>query len=389
MSAAIYCSRCRIGRLDDEGVCPLCGGVGPHVGRRKRWAFAVGQLLSNLNIGLVVLAVAAMAFLAMVVPSCGADTGDIKGQVLGMPNTSEQPVRLAGATVFIAGSGIDCGRRSDNCVTRTDSTGQYRFDNVPAGDYVLSFIHDDPTFAYGTALGSQGREVNVSSGNVEAVSVVLLPEGVQPPPVPADLEQRVRGSGGFATGYGGIMSNPFFWLWMFDRPWVFGYPRPPVVTTRPAGGPVTIDPNQAPAPARAGRSYTTYAPDGRPGTKPPPAKGVARPGAAATGGTTRSSVGGAGGASTAGSSAVSRGQTRPGQGATTARQPGTAPPRVSSPRTAQPPRVQAPRRVSVPRIRVPTRGFGGFRRCCTLGCCVGEYILIPRPEIPYIGVPVP
>ncbi|MDE2993789.1 MAG: hypothetical protein OXU67_07885, partial [Chloroflexota bacterium] len=244
-------------------------------------------------------------------------------------------------------------------------------------------------FSYGTALGSQGREVNVSSGNVETVSVVLLPEGVQPPPVPADLEQRARGSGGVAAGYGGIMNNPFFWLWMFDRPWVFGYPRPPVVTTRPAGGPVTIDPNQAQAPARAGRSYTTYAPDGRPGTKPPPAKGVARPGAAAAGDTTRASVGGAGSASTAGSSAVSRGQTRPGQGATTASQPGTAPPRVSSPRTAQPPRVQAPRRVSVPRIRVPTRGFGGFRRCCTLGCCVGEYILIPRPEIPYIGVPVP
>ncbi|MDE2993790.1 MAG: hypothetical protein OXU67_07890, partial [Chloroflexota bacterium] len=145
MGTAIYCSRCRIGRLDDEGICPLCGGVGPHVGRRKRWAFAVGRLLGNLNIGLVVLAVAAMALLAMVVPSCGADTGDIEGQVLGMPSTSEPPVRLAGATVPIAGNGLNCGRRSDNCVTRTDLTGQYRFDNVPAGDYVLSFIHDDPT----------------------------------------------------------------------------------------------------------------------------------------------------------------------------------------------------------------------------------------------------
>ncbi len=55
MSTATYCSRCRIGRLDDEGICPLCGGVGAHVGRRKRWALAVGQLLGNLNIGLVAL----------------------------------------------------------------------------------------------------------------------------------------------------------------------------------------------------------------------------------------------------------------------------------------------------------------------------------------------
>ena len=133
------------------------------------------KLLGNLNVGLVAIVLfLSTAYLAMVIPSCGAATGDIKGQVLGMPSTSEQPVRLAGATVFIAGSEIDCGRRSDNCVTRTDSTGQYRFDDVPAGDYGLSFIHDDPTFANGTALGSQGREVNVSSGNVETVSVVLL-----------------------------------------------------------------------------------------------------------------------------------------------------------------------------------------------------------------------
>ena len=55
MSTATYCSRCRIGRLDDEGICPLCGGIGAHVGRRKRWALAVGQLLGNLNIGLVAL----------------------------------------------------------------------------------------------------------------------------------------------------------------------------------------------------------------------------------------------------------------------------------------------------------------------------------------------
>ena len=232
--------------------------------------------------------------------------------------------------------------------------------------------------------------MNVSQGNVETVSVVLLPAGVPAPPVPADLEQRVRDSGGFATGYGGLMNNPFFWLWMFDRPWVFGYPRPPVVTTRPAGGPVTIDPNQAQAPARAGRRYTTYAPDGQPGHQAAAGeRSSATPAPPRPAAPTRASVGGAGGASTTGSSAMSRGQTRPSQDAGTVRQPGMAPPRVSSPRTAQPPRVQAPRRVSVPRIRVPTRGLGGFRRCCTLGCCVGEYILIPRPETPYVGVPVP
>ena len=267
--------------------------------------------------------------------------------------------------------------------------GQYRFDDVPAGDYGLSFVHDDPTFGNGAALGSQGREVNVSQGNVETVSVVLLPAGVQAPPVPADLEQRVRDSGGVATGYGGIMNNPFFWLWMFDRPWVFGYPRPPVVTTRPAGGPVTIDPNQAqprPAPAavtRRMRRTDNRAPSRRRqkawrGPAPPrreaphvrPWEGPAAhppPGAAPSAG---------------GKPARSRGQLRR---VNPVRRRRACLHRKRRNRRAS----QAPRRVSVPRIRVPTRGFGGFRRCCTLGCCVGEYILTPRPEIPYIGVPVP
>ncbi|MAG35024.1 MAG: hypothetical protein CL878_02060 [Dehalococcoidia bacterium] len=55
MSTDTYCPRCRIGRLDDEGFCPLCGGIGSHVGRRKRWALTIGQLLGNLNLGLVAL----------------------------------------------------------------------------------------------------------------------------------------------------------------------------------------------------------------------------------------------------------------------------------------------------------------------------------------------
>ena len=57
MTTATYCARCRIGRLDEDGICPLCGGIGAHVGRRKRWAFTLGRLLGNINTGLVVLGV--------------------------------------------------------------------------------------------------------------------------------------------------------------------------------------------------------------------------------------------------------------------------------------------------------------------------------------------
>ena len=319
----------------------------------------------------LVLGIAGIALYSMIAPSCSARTGDIEGQVLGMRTVEEQPERLQGATVLIAGNRIDCDRRSDSCVGYTDSAGRYRFDDVPEGDYGLSFVYDDPAFAKGKPLGSQARQINVSKGDVETASVVLLPEGVEPPPVPADLEQRIAGGGGYAGGYGGLTSNPFFWLWLMDRPYMFGYPRPPIVTTRPMGGPVTIDPSQPRTPARAGRSYSSYAPDGRGNAKAPPrridSRGVVRPGAAPIGGAAGRARASSS-SSTTRSSATSRGRTRPA------------------------PKVRAPSRIRVPRIRAPSRGFGGFRgggfrRCCTLGCCVGEYILVPQPVAPDIAVP--
>ena len=119
-------------------------------------------------------------------------TGDIEGQVLGMPSVNEQPVALAGAAVLIAGNRIECGTRADNCVAETDATGTYRFADVPTGSYGLLFVYEDPTFAQGKPLDNQGREVNVSKDEIETVSVVLLPEGVTPPPIPADVSTRHR-----------------------------------------------------------------------------------------------------------------------------------------------------------------------------------------------------
>ena len=234
-------------------------------------------------------------------------TGDIEGQVLGMPSTTEQPVALAGAAVLIAGNRIECGTRADNCVAETDSSGAYRFADVPTGSYGLLFVYEDPTFAQGKPLDNQGREVNVSKDEIETVSVVLLPEGVTPPPIPAGIATNTVPSGGYHSGGGGITSNPFFWLWLMDRPYAFGYSRPPVLDAPRGGGQVTSRAD-LPSTSGTGRQYTSYGPAGASGTKSTPkaipAKGVTRPGAAAV------STG-----SRTGTTSTARGVTRPGTAA--------------------------------------------------------------------------
>lgn len=242
--------------------------------------------------------------LVFLLSSCKAPTGEIEGQVLGMPTTTQQPVALSGAAVLIAGNRIECGTRADNCVAETDGAGTYRFADVPAGDYGLLFIYDDQNFAEGKPLDNQGREVNVSKNGIESVSVVLLPQGVQPPPIPAGAHRDSVPPGGYRGGGGGFTDSPFFWLWLFDRPYAFGYSRPPVVMAPRSGGPVTSS-SSLPASSRADRRYTSYGSSGTSGAKTAPksisAKGVSRPGAAAIGTGSRTST--------------ARGVTRPGAAA--------------------------------------------------------------------------
>ena len=121
-----------------------------------------GQSRSTGPLGLpwVVWMVAAGAILLLVLlVSCrdtANPTGDIEGQVLGMPSVGQQPVALSGAAVLIAGNRIECGTRPDNCVAETDAAGTYRFADVPTGGYGLLFVYDDPTFAEGKPLDNQG-----------------------------------------------------------------------------------------------------------------------------------------------------------------------------------------------------------------------------------------
>jgi hypothetical protein len=207
--------------------------------------------------------------------------GDVEGQVLAMRDATQQPTLLSGATVILAGNGVDCGQRADHCAAQTDAQGKYTFTALPAGDYGVAF--SVPARDGETALQPESRQFNVSNGSVETVSVVLLAEGIAKPAVPADLQQR----GAQARNDPSLTSNPFFWYFMFNQPWLGGYARPPVVVYAP-GSDRTIVADQRPstAPNTAGRTYTSYAPSGGQGAKPAPqvieSKGVTRPGGSAS-----------------------------------------------------------------------------------------------------------
>jgi hypothetical protein len=221
---------------------------------------------------------------------CGSSTapGGLEGQLLAMPNAAEQPVPLPGAVIVINGP-------QGSQTTTTDAEGEYRFNDLAPGAYGLAASYQGPLI--GTPLQPEERRLTISSGQDERISMVLLGEGITPPPAPADPTTPLASGGQPATGanadLGGITSNPFFWYWLFNQPGNYGYSRPPVVVRR-GDRPITIDTNQ-PSRSPAGRPYTDYGQPGSVGvrTKPPPevvSRGSTRPGAAPASGASQPST---------------------------------------------------------------------------------------------------
>jgi Carboxypeptidase regulatory-like domain len=292
--------------------------------------------------------VPAIALLALLMVACGGpSTGDVEGQVLAMHDATKQPELQAGVNVVVASSNVER-------ITQTDAEGKYSFKDLPAGDYGIAF--STPAKEGETAFQPEERQFNVSPGKVETVSVVLLGEGIAQPEVPAELRQAAQS--GQAVGHGSsLMSNPFFWYFMFNQPWLGGYARPPVVIYSGPERTITADPRQ---PAAPGRSYTNYGPAGAPGTKPAPqvvqSKGVTRPGqsAALPGGSDASKGVVRPGQAPAGGSSASGGSSTGSSGSGGA----VSPPRVgagSGSSAGRAPSSGGSRSVSPPRVRVGRR----------------------------------
>jgi hypothetical protein len=284
--------------------------------------------------------------IASLLAGCGPganEPGGLEGQVLGMLSPTEQPVLLRGAVVAISGPG-----GSQTALTGGD--GRYRFDNLPPGGYGMAVSYTGEQ-ATGTPLQPEERRFIVSPAQDETISVVLLAEGITPPPTPPPAP-TTTGEGQPATGGvgGGLMANPFFWYFLFNRPFDYGYGRPPVVVGPGGGGPIIIN-NEQPSRSTSGRPYTEYGPEGTTSvrTKPVPevtSRGSTRPGA--SGGTT----GGSGSVRPPSpSNPVATPAVRPpransgadddGTGSRGVTRPGSSGPSVSPP-SARPPAVRPP-----------------------------------------------
>ena len=266
-----------------------------------------------------------VAGLALALAACGGPSyGDVEGQVLAMASASQPPQLMKDVSIVIAGNGIDCGKRSDLCVTRTDANGKYGFKEVPAGTYAVAFNAPET----GVKYQEESRQFTVSPNAAEVVSVVLLAEGLARPEVPAELANRPANQSGAYSG--GLTSNPFFWYFMFNQPWLGGYSRPPVVMMNPDRT-VTVDRTQ-PTLSNTGRQYSSYGPNAKPAPVKVDSRGVTRPGQAPVG---------------SGSSAAS------GASSSTARSQSPVPPRVGSGSGST--AARSPVRSSPPRVRVGRR----------------------------------
>jgi hypothetical protein len=204
------------------------------------------------------------------VPACGTQQGTIEGQVLGIYSTSEQPKILSGASIQVSGS------HGDQLPVLTGGDGKFKV-TVPYDNFNV--------LANADGYQPRMKTVTVDSDKIETVGFVLVAPGIQQPDSPPPLtpqDRQMLSSGSFVPGSpgigGGIFSDPFFWLWMFDRPYYFGYPRIPFVGYGGFGGGrssvIVIDQRTSPLVVANQRGYTTYRnPTGPavPGTKPAPA----------------------------------------------------------------------------------------------------------------------
>src|SRR3712207_165130 len=115
----------------------------------------------------------AVALLALLVVACGGPTtGDVEGQVLAMRDQTKPPQPQAGVNVVVASANIER-------IAQTDAEGKYQFKDLPAGNYGIAFSL--PAKEGEPALQPEERQFNVSPGQVETVSVVLLQEGIAQP----------------------------------------------------------------------------------------------------------------------------------------------------------------------------------------------------------------
>ena len=184
--------------------------------------------------------------------------GQVSGQILAVSDEAKglQPVP---ATLTLTTAG------KDPVSVKADADGNYSLDNLDINEYEVAASL--PGGLDGKTFQVKKKYLTVDDCQVETASMVLVADGITVPETPPTPPQQQIVYVNNQPHYS-IANNPFFWLWLFDRPGHYGYSYPPVYTTRiyNTGGVVYVP--QAPRPvSNPNYSYTSYKPGDTTATK--------------------------------------------------------------------------------------------------------------------------
>jgi len=206
------------------------------------------------------------SFESSTTPVAGAGTGDgkvegscdgkgeVSGQVLVLTDL-KQPLKNAPATISLKLNGGEAKTYT------TEADGTYTIKDLETNEYELEASL--PGGIEGKIIEPRKKYFTVDDCYVETVSMVLLAQGLEAPAAPAPETVRSEVVYVNSQPHYSLTSNPFFWLWLFDRPHYYGYNYPPSYTTRIYNNNnVVYVPQNRPAPADSRYKYTSYSENG-------------------------------------------------------------------------------------------------------------------------------
>lgn len=245
--------------------------------------------------------------------------GEVSGQILILTDP-KQELKSAPATLTLTQSG------GDPKTFTTDTDGNYTIKDLDVNEYELEASL--PGGLEGKTIEPRKKYLTVDDCYIETVSMVLLAQGIEMPAAPNPSTSQPQVVYVNNQPHYSIANNPFFWLWLFDRPHYYGYNYPPVYTTRVYNNNNTIYvPQQRPI-TDTRYKYTNYVDSSSNSGSLPGAKAAPQP---VSKGTTRLGTSGYSKPpvmktpSSSGSSG-SKGSTRTGSGSSSVPQPGAKTP---------------------------------------------------------------
>jgi hypothetical protein len=254
-------------------------------GGGRRSFFSGGPRFLGLPVNLIYTLGAMLIGIVFLGAVCGrpAATGSVAGQVKGL-NADRSLATLAGAQLVLRGSGQTYTATSTD--VPADAEGEaaynYRFENVPAGNYVMSVTPP----AGSTYQTEDNIPFKVEGGQLFPQSVMLLDQGIQKPRQLAQDELRDGEAGGYVNdrgervvyqqGGGFDASDALLMYLLWRNPPGFGYYSPPIIYSPRGSSTSSYRVADPPSSTRSGQTVTQQKPvtPGQGSTRPSGSTGV-------------------------------------------------------------------------------------------------------------------